>query len=89
MSIACRETASGCGLVTRQPPETLPMRFVVLLIATTGVISAAGVSRRRDRLAVDLDANILQLQDHLAAHVLVVIGGRDRKIAFLIARTEA
>ncbi len=34
------------GLVTRQPPETLPMRFVVLLIATAAVVLIRGVLMR-------------------------------------------
>lgn len=34
------------GLVTRQPPGTLPMRFVVLLIATAAVMLVRGVLMR-------------------------------------------
>ena len=42
------------GLVTRQPPETLPMRFVVLLIATAAVVLIRGLLMR-ERPQIELD----------------------------------
>ena len=40
-------------------------------------------------VALDLHAAVLHGQHHLGAQVLVVIGGRHREIAFLVARTIA
>src|SRR6185437_3264951 len=35
------------------------------------------------------DADLLQLQNHLAAHILIAIGGRDGEVTFLVAGAEA
>ena len=40
-------------------------------------------------MALHVDAAVLHGQDHLAAQVLIVVGGRNRKIAFPVAGAVA
>ena len=37
-------------------------------------------------LALDLDSDFLQLQNHLVAQVVLGVGGRNGEVAFLVAR---
>ena len=61
------------GLVTRQPPGTLPMRFVVLLIATAAVVLIRGVLMRErpqdelDRLRRAIHASVDHVLQQIAS----------------------
>ena len=63
------------GLVTRQPPETLPMRFVVLLIATAAVVLVRGVLMRErpqvefERLRRAIHASVDRVLQQIASAV--------------------
>jgi uncharacterized membrane protein YccC len=63
------------GLVARQPPETLPMRFVVLLIAAATVVLIRGVLMRErpqaelDRLRRAIHASVDRVLHQIASAV--------------------